>query len=68
MIVSDLILNKQKIVNFALLIKQVQREATSGFSNEHQQKHALDLICEVNNRLDDIMIDLNKWYWNGSYK
>ena len=35
--VNDLVLDKQKLINFANRIEQVQREAGSSFSTEHQK-------------------------------
>ena len=65
--VNDLVLDKQKLINFANRIEQVQREAGSSFSSEHQRDTALSLLCDINNRLEEICSDLNKWYWYGRH-
>ncbi len=66
--VNDLVLDKQKLINFANRIEQVQREAGSSFSTEHQRDKAVSLLCDINNRLEEICSDLNKWYWYGRHK
>ena len=66
--VNDLVLDKQKLINFANRIEQVQREAGSSFSPEHQRDTAISLLCDINNRLEEICSDLNKWYWIGRHK
>jgi len=63
--VNDLVLDKQKLINFANRIEQVQREAGSSFSSEQQKETALSLLCDINNRLEEMCNDLNKWYWYG---
>lgn len=66
--INDLVLDKQKLINFANRIEQVQREAGSSFSTEHQRDKAVSLLCDINNRLEEICSDLNKWYWCGRHK
>ena len=66
--VNDLVLDKQKLINFADRLEQVQREAGSSFSTEHQRDTALALLCDINNRLEEMCSDLNKWYWYGRHK
>ena len=66
--VNDLVLDKQKLINFANRIEQVQREASSSFSTDHQRDKAVSLLCDINNRLEEICSDLNRWYWYGRHK
>ena len=66
--VTDLVLSKQKLINFANRLEQVQREAGSSFSSEHQKETAISLLCDINNRLEEMCSDLNKWYWYGRHK